>query len=197
MLCYNQDVKSFLRKHFLEAFRYLRVSRGYTCLAGLVFIAGIMIGHLHPEHFMNFLESFRGIAESFRGKSEIQTIGMIFFRNISSSLFSVCGGILLGIPPLIAAFVNGALAGVVLSAGTTIGALKSIGLLFPHGIFELPAMMISWGIGIRNGSFFFKMEHDGTLGGRFKNSLRVFIFFIIPLLIIAAIIEGMSIAAKT
>lgn len=186
-----------MRKLFSEAARYVRTSRGYICLAGLVFIAGIIIGYSYPEHFSSLMDSFRDIAERFRGKGRIHTIGMIFFRNLSSSLFSVFAGVLLGIPPLIAAFVNGAIAGIVVSAGMKLGALKLFGLLFPHGIFELPAMLISWGVGIRNGTFPFKKDQDDSLGRRIESSLRVFAVFIIPLLIIAAIIEGSSITAET
>ena len=60
--------------------------------------------------------------------------------------------------------------------------------LFPHGIFEIPAVIISLGLGLRLGiTLMFKTK-------KFKkesfSSLLVFLLVVTPLLIIAAIIEG-------
>jgi stage II sporulation protein M len=62
--------------------------------------------------------------------------------------------------------------------------------LLPHGIFELPAIFISFGMGLKFGTFLFYKEKMKKFAEFFSNSLRVFVFVILPLLVIAAIIEG-------
>jgi uncharacterized membrane protein SpoIIM required for sporulation len=54
----------------------------------------------------------------------------------------------------------------------------------------LPAIFVSFGLGIKFGTFIFYKEKMKHFGEFFINSLRVFIFVVLPLLIIAAIIEG-------
>jgi uncharacterized membrane protein SpoIIM required for sporulation len=79
--------------------------------------------------------------------------------------------------------------------------------LFPHGIFEIPAVLISVSLGLRLGMFlfFWKSEVEEVKGvevgiwSEFKKwlmqSLRIFIFVVVPLLVIAGIIEGILIWA--
>ena len=65
--------------------------------------------------------------------------------------------------------------------------------LLPHGIFELPAIFLAFGLGLKFGTFWMKKKKIKTLLDYFWNSLRVFLLIILPLLIIAAIIEGILI----
>ena len=62
--------------------------------------------------------------------------------------------------------------------------------LLPHGIFELPAVIISIGIGIKIGLDIWKKDAKQRLKRNFKEAIRLFIFVILPLLLIAGIIEG-------
>ena len=65
--------------------------------------------------------------------------------------------------------------------------------LLPHGIFELPAVFISLGLGIRLGTTLFNRNVkniDKEIFRRLRNSFKVFIFIVLPLLVVAAIIEG-------
>jgi len=63
----------------------------------------------------------------------------------------------------------------------------------PHGIFELPAIIISFALGIKLGSFVFAKEPWAELRRFVINCIRIFFFIVIPLLVIAAIIEGILI----
>ena len=68
--------------------------------------------------------------------------------------------------------------------------------LIPHGIFEIPALIISLALGLKLGMFLF-IYKEKNKGKEFltwlKSSIKVFIFVIIPLLVIAGIIEGILI----
>jgi stage II sporulation protein M len=61
--------------------------------------------------------------------------------------------------------------------------------LLPHGIFELPAIILALAFGLRTGMFIFSKKPELEFRYRIKNALRVFVFVIVPLLVIAAIIE--------
>ena len=62
--------------------------------------------------------------------------------------------------------------------------------LLPHGIFELPAIFISLGMGFRFGIFVLKNSKLESFKLHVYDLIRVFVFIVIPLLILAAIIEG-------
>ena len=66
--------------------------------------------------------------------------------------------------------------------------------LLPHGIFELPAIILSIGIGLKLGVEIWKKDSWNVLKRNIIESLRFFIFIIMPLLVIAAIIEGLLIS---
>ncbi|MEW6213944.1 MAG: stage II sporulation protein M [Nitrospirota bacterium] len=57
--------------------------------------------------------------------------------------------------------------------------------LIPHGIFELPAIFVAWGLGIWRGVWMFRKDKDQTFKERANKAYRVFFAFILPLLIIA------------
>jgi len=57
----------------------------------------------------------------------------------------------------------------------------------------LPAIFLSFGLGIKLGTFILQKKKIESFKDYFLNSLRVFFFVILPLLIVAAIIEGVLI----
>ena len=57
----------------------------------------------------------------------------------------------------------------------------------------MPAVFISLGLGLKLGMFIFSKKPGLELRKRFFESLNVFLFIVVPLLIIAAIIEGILI----
>ena len=96
----------------------------------------------------------------------------------------------LGIYPVVATIANGFILGFVASMAVSSEGFFVLWRIFPHGIFELPAIFISFGLGLKIGTFIFQKKKFESFKKYFMNSLKVFLFIIIPLLIIAAIIEG-------
>ena len=117
-------------------------------------------------------------------------IRFIFFNNVQSAFFGMIFGVLLGLFPVIFAITNGYVLGFVASVSVNAEGILILLRLFPHGIFELPAIFISLGLGLKIMTFIFEKNKLKTLKIYTKNSLRTFLFIIIPLLIIAAVIEG-------
>jgi len=183
-----------MKKQFTEAAQCARKARNFIYFGIAVFLVGVVAGIIFPERFSVLLDSFRSIAERFRGRSAPTTIVMIFFRNVSAVAISFFSGALLGIVPLTAAIINGALVGIVISYGMKTGLMTVFGSLLPHGIFELPAIFLSWGLGLWLGSWPFRMDKRETFCERMKGALQVLFVFITPLLMVAAVIEGLGIA---
>jgi uncharacterized membrane protein SpoIIM required for sporulation len=57
----------------------------------------------------------------------------------------------------------------------------------------LPAIILSIGIGFKIGADMFKGDVKKGLGYNFREGLRFFVFVVLPLLFVAAIIEGLLI----
>jgi stage II sporulation protein M len=99
-------------------------------------------------------------------------------------------GIVFGLFPLGTAIVNGYVAGFVANMSVAKKGIFVLWRLFPHGIFELPAVLISIGLGMRLGTILFR---KASFKEEIIESARFFILIIVPLLIVAAVIEGILI----
>ncbi len=167
-------------------------ARKYVYLAVAIFVIGTAIGLAEPERFKPALSVFKKeIGGRFEDKNALITILLIFAQNFLASFISAFLGVLLGFIPALSAISNGILVGVVISV--TVGSDQPARLLFlvPHGMFELPAVMIAWGLGIWHGAWIFRKDKSETLKNRRLKVSLAFFRYSVPLLIIAAVIEGL------
>jgi stage II sporulation protein M len=118
-------------------------------------------------------------------KNSIELLVFIFLKNASSAFFAIVFGFLFGLVPAFGAAFNGIAVGAVLN----LNPLNFFKLL-PHGIFELSAIFIAWGLGIWCAGGLF---HSPPISFRIKRSLNIYLSIIVPLLIIAAIVEVLGI----
>ena len=136
------------------------------------------------------LEYIKQILEQTKDMSMLQLISFIFLNNLQASFIGLIFGLFFGFFPVFFAVFNGYLLGVVASLTVSQEGFSSLLNLFPHGIFELPAVFISLGLGLNLGAFIFQKDKKEFFKKNVSNSIRVFFFVVIPLLLIAAIIEG-------
>lgn len=142
-------------------------------------------------------------------KDARQTIGLaqinqhlsalfIFSNNLRATLLILLGGsISFSVLGMIAYLINVGLVGVVLGVFKMIGyspvLLFAAGLL-PHGIFEIPALMLASAVVLRMGAILVTPQIGKSMGQvifeQFADWLKVFIGVVVPLLAIAAIIEA-------
>jgi len=181
-----------------EALSYLKETRNYIYFAVVLFFVSALVGFLFPENFSFFEQFLRELAERVEGLSLLGLILFIFQNNVTGAFFAMILGVFLGVFPVFNALLNGAILGYVFNKAAAVGGFSVIWLLLPHGIFELPAIFIALGLGIRFGMFV--LAPSGKKGGEFKKrfwgSLKVFLAIVLPLLIIAAIIEGLLIFSQ-
>lgn len=188
-----------LKEEYKKSWNYLKESKNFIYIIMAIFFVFVLIGFFIPAPdslVKQILEFIEELLEKTQGMSHGELIKFIFLNNLQSSFYGMIFGVLLGIFPMIAAIANGYLLGFVASISVENGGFLILWRLLPHGIFELPAVFISLGLGLKFGMFIFQKRKLESFKEYFFNSLRTFLLIVIPLLIIAGIIEGslMSVA---
>lgn len=178
---------------FEESICYLKESTIYFWIIIGLFFFSALIGFVFPENFVFFDELLKELAEKTAGLGHGELTWFIFQNNIFSSFIGLIFGVFFGIFPLMGALINGLLLGYVYALASATEGFGVIWMLVPHGIFELPAVFISLGLGLKLGMFIFVKNKKKELFERLNKSLKVFVIIVLPLLIIAAIIEGVLI----
>ncbi len=185
--------KNAITENYRKSWKFIKESQNFIYVAVLIFFTFFLIGFLLPmpdflyQQIVKFIEQ---LLQQTEGMSYSQLTSFIFFNNLHSSFFAMILGVFFGIFPMFVMVMNGYLVGVVSGLSVNAAGVFSLWKLLPHGIFELPAVFISAGLGLKIGSFIWQKKKIKALKEYFLNSLRVFVFIVIPLLIIAAIIEG-------
>ena len=194
ILLYITSLTYFLkqREAVKKSVKHLRETKNYFLIIAGIFLITAIIGFAYPNFFNEqILKILQELVDKTQDLKALELIGFIFTNNLKSSFFAMIFGTLLGIIPLMVTIINGYVLGFV--ANKTVGMVgySVLWRLLPHGIFELPAVFISIGIGLRLGMYTFsKKQQKKSLMNTIKDSLRTFTIIIMPLLIIAAIIEG-------
>jgi stage II sporulation protein M len=154
-------------------------------LAVLVFALGVAMGGRFPSQSEELVAPLAELARRLQELGPLALILAIFFRNAAAVGLTMFTGVLLGVVPLAAALVNGMLAGYIIGLRP-----QEVWMVLPHGIFELPAAFIGWGLGVWCGMWVLHPPRRQTLKARLGRSLRLYLTLILPLLAVAAVIEG-------
>jgi stage II sporulation protein M len=184
----------FIYENFILALKYLKNLKNYLWFSFILFFLAILFGFFFPLLFQDAIKDLvASLIEKTSGMNNIELIQFILLNNLKASFFPLVLGIIFGIYPILSLIINGYVLGFVAGKTVAVGGILVLWKLFPHGIFELPAVLISVSLGLKLGMFLFL--YKGKNKGRefikwLKDSLRVFLFIVIPFLIIAAIIEG-------
>jgi stage II sporulation protein M len=193
-----------LKGQFKESLNFLNKTKNYVFAAIAIFFASSISGFMNADQLANLINPLlQQILEKTINLSGFELFVFIFQNNVASAFFSLIGGIILGIFSFWALFGNGLLLGYVLNrVYIATGSVMDFWKIFPHGIFELPAIFISVGLGIRLGFFFLYADYKkedfwsalkNSFLKTFYNCINVFFFIILPLLLIAAVIETLFI----
>ena len=162
----------------------------------VIFIISLYFGYLWAEENPNNAKNV--VEELFENLSFIKNLPkfiifiLIFLNNSVKSLLSMLFGVAFGIVPILFILFNGYLIGVVVSvASKDVGIWNVLLMLVPHGILEIPAIIIACSYGLKIGIASFKkvMGGDISISNEIKNSLEVFAKIVLPILLIAAFIE--------
>jgi stage II sporulation protein M len=220
------------KENFRESLSFSNKVRNYFLFSLFLFLAVFILGIFVPTFFQEqILDLIKNLIKQTEGLGPLELTGFIMFNNLKSAFFSMILGIFLGIFPFLVIIVNGYVLGFVAHSVIDLNGLL-LWRILPHGVFEIPAIMIASGLGLYLGiswirncivnstsdrkwsklqiyllillailcfpvSFLIlivltilRPEIRRLLWEDVKNISRVFIFIVIPLLVIAAIIEG-------
>ena len=187
--------------------RMLWAGRRWLAAAALLFALGIAGGYVvavtRPgvalAEIQPALARLREVGQRVTAsRSPVERALLIYANNLRAVLTMLAGGVLAGIVPALALFVNGAVVGILLGLGSRLSPLASSPLLLalsivPHGVFELPAMWFGGAWGMRLGLGWLQSDAAGRRGQVFKQlAIEAGQVFLLAaaLLLVAALIEG-------
>lgn len=180
---------------FQDDVTYLKSIRNYIAVSIFLFALTAVMGYfaaaLDPElaaEWTKQLEALKWIMD----QPPILIMMIIFFKNLLACALSVLLGIGLGLVPLMVVTTNGFLLGVV-----AYGAIQKAGVLYlmagilPHGIIELPTVLLSIAIGFRLGYLLVMTvtREEADLAGETRTAVHFLVRWFTPLLFLAAAIE--------
>ena len=173
-----------------QAVMTIKAARMWVLAAFMIYCAAAVVAWSQYEHF-DFMEAqFGTLVEQFEGLGAWEFILRIFVHNLIASYLALCFIVFFGAVPLALAALNGFMLGWFINWMDHFSGLDFLIMLGPHGIFELPAMFIAFGVGMwRGAGFRMDQERPGWVE-RLKRVHCVFAVFVVPLLFVAAILEG-------
>ncbi|MHC1635835.1 MAG: stage II sporulation protein M [Candidatus Methanospirareceae archaeon] len=181
--------------------RYLLSIRLYILFVSLFFCFSIFLGYLglFSDAIKDQIEWLQNLRDKVDRITQPHSIivsflivfVIIFLNNFSKCLLNVLLGPLIGIFPLMSTLVNGSLIGYFIKDRGFIVLL----MILPHGIFEIPAFLLSAAAGLRIGREVLKKRR--RLLREFEGGFYILFYIVLPLLFLAAIIEALLITLFT
>ncbi|XEC94584.1 stage II sporulation protein M [Paenibacillus tarimensis] len=188
-----------IKSHFGEM-------RGYVAFSTILLLAGIVVGgtNVQLEAFMESqikgLEQLVEMAESSNNPT-LFMFGLIFLNNAIKSVLVMYLGVVLGIVPILFLLINGMVLGYLFTKladqGANVLAIFVKGIL-PHGIIEIPAIIVACAYGIRFGMLSLRgagllVKRKPGFGAeyeRFAARTVPVMILLVAALLVAAIIES-------
>ncbi len=181
---------------------YLKSLKVYLLTATLMMLIPLVMGVVMANFWSltssNVILDIGEFFEWIRSLTPPEMTLMIFLNNAVKSLLVIILGVGFGLVPVIFLTFNGMLIGVVIGSVAKIEGIMFVAkAILPHGVLELPMIIISSAIGLRIGRTMINAigGADTDIMCEIRNAMRMFIYFIMPLLLIAAIIEAYITAA--
>lgn len=180
-----------------EIKKYLYQLKPYILFAGAIFTAAVFVGYFvaqtFPEEVARILEEIKNELGPLDNIGSFELFLIIFEQNVFALFLSITLGIFLGIIPCFSVFTNGLVLGIIAFEMLSRYSLEIllVGIL-PHGIIEIPVLIVSSAIGIRMGkvALWRIFRKKGSVKKEFKQALKLFFYVLLPLLFIAALIEA-------
>ncbi len=160
----------------------------------LVFFISAYIGYSYAKLEPGLEEGLKQFFESFKGflNNPLVLMLIIFANNAAKALIAMLAGFYFGIFPIVFVALNGYIVGAVISLREPeMGTLGVVMALLPHGVLEIPAIILACSYGVWLGYRFYKALFNGE---EFKpyltHALKVYIKVILPVLFVAAFVEA-------
>lgn len=179
-------------KDDLAYLKSIRIFIGLSVfIFGLTTVMGYYAAAIDPELASNWTKELQ-MLKWILDQPPILIMIIIFLKNLLASAMAMLLGLGLGLIPLMVVTSNGFLLGIVGYA-----AVQKAGMLFlaagilPHGIIELPVVLVSIAIGFRLGYLLALTlaKEKANLSGETRMAFHFLWRYVTPLLFLAAAIE--------
>jgi len=168
----------------------LRKDSFYIKSASLLFIFSVILGFIFPQFLAELRNDvFASILAEIEGRNYLQLSFFIIQNNLRTAFFGFLLGILL--LPILALFINGFFTGSILAESIEKSSSLILWRLLPHGIFELPAIIISFAYGIKISLCWLRKNRLRNFKSAYMQAFEVFIYIVMPLIIVAGFIESL------
>ncbi|MCZ7402575.1 MAG: stage II sporulation protein M [Candidatus Methanoperedens sp.] len=175
---------------------YILSSRKYILIMTGLFIISVIAGLVASLKDLglseNYLEMMKNSFGWIKNLSPIGIMLVIFLNNALKSLLAILLGAGFGIIPLIFVGGNGILLGLIANqVSSEKGTLFVLAAILPHGIIEIPMVLLSSGLGLRLGYLMYSsiMGKETDMKSELRQSLRIYVRIIMPLLFVSAVVE--------
>jgi stage II sporulation protein M len=170
--------RGFWKEQYSLSWNYIKETKRYIWFTLLVLVLGIIVSLFYqPAYLVDWIRKF---VETILGNTENLNAGqMIIYilnNNLQSSFYSLIIGVFFGIFPFFSAFANGYVLGFVSEKAVIAAGPLTILKLFPHGIFEFPAIILSMAMGMKFGLYQFSVNDKKKAFFSFIASLGLFLF---------------------
>jgi len=171
-----------------------RTIRPYILILSLIFVAAFLAGILAPSSTrQQMTEAFQVVVDNYRGLTGGKLFFTILLHNVVATIFLLISGVIVGIIPTFAIGTNGFVLGVVYrQTAEAMGYSKAALKVLPHGVFELPALLIAASYGLWLGVMAIRrmrVKESTLLRFHIEHAFRRYFTVVFPLLVVAAGIE--------
>lgn len=192
---------------FRELFQHFREMKHYFIACAMVFVIGTAVGYGYSDQFRVMIEGqLKGLGEiagklSQTAYPQFWFFVFIFINNTIKSIFIIFAGAVFGVLPIVFLLINGMILGYLGAEkmGDQLLPLFLKGIL-PHGIIEIPAIIIACAYGLRFGAIvlqslfgFLQAARRVRLALEMKRFIKLTVplmLFLVVALFIAAVIES-------
>ncbi|MCX6748262.1 MAG: stage II sporulation protein M [Candidatus Pacearchaeota archaeon] len=180
--------------NYSKSWDYIKKIKNYIYFVIVLFLISIALGFIFPrileEQIKKLIED---LAKQTEGMNFSQLFVFIFTNNLKTAFLGMVFGIIVLIP-VFYCFFNGYVLGYVAKLVSDKQGFVVLLKILPHGVFEIPALFLSLSLGLKIGMFIFFGKKKKYLKESFENGFRIFVYVIIPLLLVAGVIEAGLIA---
>ena len=164
--------------------------RPYLIILTTLFVVAFLAGMLAPPSVRGGLtDAFILATEPYWNQSGGAVFLFILANNLIATSLTLLLGVAFGILPIVAVGFNGFLVGALCREGASVvGYVQTALHVLPHGIFEIPALLLAASYGLWGGMTApqrARGRKDRDIRGQLKHALRSFVAIILPLLVIA------------
>jgi len=172
-------------------FAHFREMKHYFIAAALVFVTGIALGYGNSVRFETIIEEqlqrLEGVARSVyqADQPQLALFLFIFVNNVVNCLLTVFIGVIFGVFPIVFLLINGMVIGYIGQMQAAEGKwLMFVKGILPHGIIEIPAIVIAGAYGIYLGAIVLRGLFSFVVPRQkhvFANEIRRFVQLSVPL----------------